>query len=100
MPSRCWPKADLPRVTVELPRLVSQLTGAPHGVGVNGADTAAVLAALVEQHPGVRAHLLDDNGAVRVNVLGALDGERTRLAPPAAVRDGSVLRFVGSVAGG
>lgn len=91
---------DPARVTVELPRLVAQLTGAPHRVEVVGDDTDAVLAALFTAHPGVRAHLLDDAGDLRVNVLAALDGERTRLSRPQPVRDGSVLTFVGSVAGG
>lgn len=92
--------ADPPRVTVELPRLVCQLTGAPHRVEVAGGDTSAVVEALLAEHPGVRPHLLDDRGALRVNVLCALDGERTRLADAEPVRDGSVLTFVGSVAGG
>ena len=92
--------AHAPRVTVELPRLVAQLTGAPHRVEVAGDDTAAVLAALFVARPGVRPHLLDDVGRLRVNVLAALDGERTRLERPEPVRDGSVLTFVGSVAGG
>lgn len=92
--------ADRPRVTVELPRLVCQLTGAPHRVEVAGRDTVEVLDALLERHPGVRSHLLDDGGALRVNVLCALDGSRTRLDAPEAVDDGSVLTFVGSVAGG
>lgn len=88
------------RVTIELPRLVCQLTGAPHRVEVAGSDTGAVVEALLAEHPGVRSHLLDDAGALRVNVLCALDGQRTRLAEPEPVRDGSTLRFVGSVAGG
>lgn len=89
-----------PRVTVELPRLVCQLTGAPHRVEVAGSDTSAVVEALLVEHPGVRSHLLDDAGDLRVNVLCALDGQRTRLTEPEPVRDGSTLRFVGSVAGG
>lgn len=89
-----------PRVTVELPRLVCQLTGAPHRVEVAGSDTRAVVDALLAEHPGVRSHLLDETGGLRVNVLCALDGQRTRLAEPEPVRDGSTLRFVGSVAGG
>lgn len=92
--------SNAPRVTVELPRLVCQLTGAPHRVEVEGSDTDAVVEALLAAHPGVRSHLLDDTGALRVNVLCALDGERTRLTEPEPVRDGSVLAFVGSVAGG
>ena len=91
---------DGPRVTVELPRLVCQLTGAPHRVRVVGDDTRAVLAALLAEHPGVRSHLLDETGALRVNVLCALDGQRTRLTEPERVHDGSVMRFIGSVAGG
>lgn len=92
--------AEPARVTVELPRLVAQLTGAPHRVEVTGDDTREVVDALFAAHPGVRAHLLDDAGGLRVNVLAALDGERTRLTTPQPVRDGSVLTFVGSVAGG
>lgn len=90
----------MPDVTVTLPRLVCQATGAPHHVEVTGDDTTAVLEALFDAHPGVRAHLLDDAGALRPNVLCALDGERTRLTTPAPVRAGSTLAFVPSVAGG
>ena len=87
-------------VTVTLPRLVCEATGAPHRVEVRGTDTDAVLAALFAAHPGVRRHLLDDAGALRPNVLCALDGERTRLLGPVPVRAGSTLTFVPSVAGG
>lgn len=92
--------AVTPRVTIELPRLVCQLTGAPHRVQVVGSDTRAALDALLEMHPGVRRHLLDDGGALRVNVLCAVDGERTRLDAPEPVTDGATMTFVGSVAGG
>ena len=92
--------AELPRVTVELPRLVCQLTGAPHRVEVRGEDTRDVLRALIAVHPGVRSHLLDDTGALRVNVLCAIDGQRTRLDAPEPVTDGTTMTFVGSVAGG
>lgn len=88
------------RVTIELPRLVCGLTGAPHRVEVEADDTRQAVAALLDAHPGVRPHLFDDRGALRVNVLCALDGERTRLDGEEPVRDGSVLRFVPSVAGG
>lgn len=87
-------------VTVVLPRLVCQLTGVPHRVEVEADDTLAACVALRAAHPGVATHLWDDAGALRVNVLCALDGERTRLEAPEPVRDGSELRFVGSVAGG
>lgn len=87
-------------VTVTLPRLVCEATGAPHHVALVGDDTQAVLAALFAAHPGVRPHLLDDAGVLRPNVLCALDGGRTRLDHPEPVRDGSTLTFVPSVAGG
>jgi molybdopterin converting factor small subunit len=90
----------MPDVTVTLPRLVCEATGAPHHVEVTGEDTYAVLDALFAAHPGVRTHLLDETGALRPNVLCALDGDRTRLEQPEAVRSGSSLTFVPSVAGG
>lgn len=92
--------ADPPRATVELPRLVCQLTGAPHRVEVRAADTHAALDELFARHPGVRSHLVDDTGALRVNVLCAVDGTRDRLREPRPLRDGSTVRFVPSVAGG
>lgn len=91
---------ESPATTVELPRLVCQLTGVPHRVEVAGTDTHEVLAALLDAHPGLRPHLLDSHGSLRTNVLCAVDGRRTRLETPQPVRPGSVLRFVGSVAGG
>ena len=91
---------DVSRVTVELPRLVSDLTGAPHRLEVDADDARGALDALVAAHPGVRGHLLDEAGALRTNVLCAVDGEPTRLTGPVPVTDGSRVRFVGSVAGG
>jgi len=91
---------DVSRVTVELPRLVSDLTGAPHRLEVEAEDARGALDVLVEAHPGVRPHLLDEAGDLRVNVLCAVDGEPTRLRVPVPVADGSRVRFVGSVAGG
>ncbi len=91
-------------VTVELPRLVAEACGVPRRVEMSvdpsRADTDGVVAALLATHPGVRHHLLDDRGALRPNVLCALDGERTRLARPVPVHEGSTLRFVPSVSGG
>lgn len=87
-------------VTVTLPRLVCDATGAPHRVELSGRDTLEVVTALFERHPGVRRHLVDDAGALRPNVLCAVDGVRTRLTTPEPVEAGSTLAFVPSVAGG
>lgn len=91
-------------VTVELPRLVADAAGVPRRVEMaldrTEADTDGVLAALFAFHPGVRTHLVDDRGALRPNVLCALDGERTRLTDPTPVEDGSTIVFAPSVAGG
>ncbi len=91
---------EVPVVTVTLPRLVCQATGVPHHVEVAGGTTLEVLDALLERHPGVRPHLLDDAGGLRPNVLCAVDGRRTRLAEAAPVRPGGTMAFVPSVAGG
>jgi hypothetical protein len=91
-------------VAVELPRLVADACDAPRraelALDPSEADTDGVLAALFATYPGVRAHLVDDRGELRSNVLCALDGERTRLDRSMPVDHGSTLRFVPSVAGG
>ena len=91
-------------VYVQLPRLVADACGIPRRVEMSldprDAHTDGVLEALFATHPGVRPHLVDERGALRPNVLCALNGERTRLDHRLPVTANSTLSFVPSVAGG
>ena len=43
---------------------------------------ATVLQGLFDKEPGVRNHLIDDDGKIRTHVLVFVDGERAELSTP------------------
>lgn len=90
----------MPKVTVQLPRLLSETLGVPHRFEVEAEDSHEAVEAMQRQHPALRGHLVDGPDGLRPNVLCALDGAATRLREPEPVRDGSTLVFTRSVAGG
>ena len=92
----------MPTATVELPGLLARVTGDKH-VAVDAETVGGAIDRLLDRHPGLRQHLLDDRGDLRPNVLCAVDGEPTRLGDEdrsAVLRDGATIVFVPSVAGG
>lgn len=88
--------------TVELPSLLARVAGERH-VTVEATTVGGAVDALLERHPGLRQHLLDDRGDLRPNVLCAVDGDPTRLTRDersVALADDATIVFVPSVAGG
>lgn len=89
-------------VTVQLPRVLGELTGCHRTLEVSGATVAEVIAELVRRHPALALHLFDDSGTLRRHVLCfrndiAIHARATLDEPLVA---GDRLALVSSVAGG
>ena len=89
-------------VTVQLPRVLAELTACERRVVVAGGTVAEVLQDLVRRHPALGLHLFDDSGALRRHVLCFRNEvavqSRAELAQPLSA--GDRLTLVNSVAGG
>ena len=89
-------------VSVRIPTILRTYTGGESEVSASGADLAAVLDDLEANHPGIRARVLDDQGAIRrfVNVYVGNDDVRflDNLATPTP--DGTQISVIPAVAGG
>jgi molybdopterin converting factor small subunit len=89
------------RVTVDLPSMLTRATDGAKHVEVEASDVRGAIETLLVAHPRLRPHLFDEAGALRSNVLCAVDEEPTHLTGDLpAIRDGSHIVFVPSVAGG
>jgi molybdopterin converting factor small subunit len=87
--------------TVRIPTILRTYTGGVGEVSADGSTLAEVLNSLEGSHPGIRARILDDAGALRrfVNVyvgddvrfIGGLD---------AKVSEGTKISIIPAVAGG
>jgi molybdopterin synthase sulfur carrier subunit len=89
-------------VSVRIPTILRTYTGGESEVPATGATLAEVLDDLESRHPGIRARILDDNGALRrfVNVYVGNDDVRflDDLATPTP--DGVQVSVIPAVAGG
>jgi molybdopterin converting factor small subunit len=89
-------------VSVRIPTILRPYTGGAAEVSAEGDTLAAVLDALEAVHPGLRARVLDDGGALRrfVNVYVNDDDIRymEQLDTPVGERD--VVSILPAVAGG
>ncbi|MHC4378200.1 MAG: ubiquitin-like small modifier protein 1 [Planctomycetota bacterium] len=91
-----------PTAVVRLPTPLRRLVGGADQLEVSARTVGELLDGLVEQHPELRAHLLDDAGELRrfVNVyvgrddIRSLDGKATELGV------GAEVAIVPAVAGG
>ena len=65
-------------VSVRIPTILRTYTGGESEVPASGATLVEVLDDLESRHPGIRARILDDNGALRrfVNVYVGNDDVR------------------------
>ena len=90
------------QVTVELPTLLTQVTGVPARVPVEAASRGEAMRVLVERHPALGVHLFDESGGFRQHVLCFHNGANTRwdAAGDEAVSDGDVLTIIQAVSGG
>lgn len=90
------------RVTVRLPRVLSELTSCERRVDVAGETLGEALGDLVRKQPALAHHLFDDTGAVRRHVLCFCNEvaapSRAELDHP--LEPGDTITIVSSVAGG
>ncbi|MEX1124029.1 MAG: MoaD/ThiS family protein [Acidimicrobiia bacterium] len=85
-------------VKVRLPRILTQTVRAGLRHEVTGGDVGQVLNRLFETEPGLRNHLIDEDGQIRTHVLVFVDGERADLTTP--VPDGGEVQVLQAVSGG
>lgn len=89
-------------VLVRIPTQLRSLTDGSGEVSADGGTVADVIDQLETRHPGMRARLLDDSGALRRFVNVYLEDEDVRFLDGigTAVPDGAKLSIIPAVAGG
>ena len=89
-------------VSVRIPTILRTDTGGESEVPASGATLAEVLDDLESRHPGIRARILDDNGALRrfVNVYVGNDDVRFLDDLSTPTPDGVQVSVIPAVAGG
>ena len=88
--------------TVRIPTILRTYTGGASEVPADGGTLAEVLDSLETTHPGIRARVLDDDGAIRrfVNVYVNDDDVRFADGLGTATPDGASVSIIPAVAGG
>jgi len=88
--------------TVRIPTQLRPLSGGAAEVAVDGTTVGEVLASLEVSHPGFRARLFDDEGALRrfVNVFVADEDVRFSEGLGTKVDPGQTVSIIPAVAGG
>jgi len=85
-------------VKVRLPRILTQAVRDGLRHELTGGDVGQVLDRLFEAEPGLRNHLIDEDGQIRTHVLVFVDGERADLQTP--VPEGGEVQVLQAVSGG
>jgi molybdopterin synthase sulfur carrier subunit len=88
--------------SVRIPTILRTYTGGVSEVTADGATLAEVLTSLETNHPGIKARVLDDTGALRrfVNVYVGDEDVRFSGGLDAEVTDGAKISIIPAVAGG
>ena len=89
-------------VSVRIPTILRPYTGGAPEVTTEGSSLTEVIDALEAAHPGLRARVLDDDGAIRrfVNVYVNDDDVRFAEGLATATPDGTSISIIPAVAGG
>ncbi|MGZ4488710.1 MAG: MoaD/ThiS family protein [Nocardioides sp.] len=89
-------------VSVRIPTILRTYTGGESEVSAAGATLAEVLDDLDSSYPGIKARILDEQGAIRrfVNVYVGNDDVRFLEALDTATADGAQVSVIPAVAGG
>ena len=89
-------------VSVRVPTILRTYTGGDSEVSAEGATLAEVLDDLEVNHPGIKARILDDQGAIRrfVNVYVGNDDVRFLDNLQTPTPDGTQISVIPAVAGG
>lgn len=88
--------------SVRIPTILRTYTGGEKEVTADGSTIAELLDSLEHNHPGLKARVLDDTGALRrfVNVYVGDDDVRFIGGLDAEVADGAQVSIIPAVAGG
>ena len=89
-------------VTIQLPRVLAQVTGGARQFRVRGRTLRQALDALIEQQPGLGYHLFDEAGQMRRHILCFCNDEyrRGRDGLEVPVAAGDTITILNSVSGG
>ena len=89
-------------VSVRIPTILRTYTGGESEVSAKGGTLAEVLEDLDASYPGIKARILDEQGAIRrfVNVYVGNDDVRFLDSLDTATADGSQVSVIPAVAGG
>jgi len=89
-------------VSVRIPTILRTYTGGESEVSADGGTLAEVLDSLDGSYPGIKARILDDQGAIRrfVNVYVGNDDVRFLDALDTPTPDGAQVSVIPAVAGG
>ena len=89
-------------VSVRIPTILRTYTNGESEVSADGGTLSEVLDSLETSYPGIRARILDDQGAIRrfVNVYVGNDDVRFLDALDTSTPDGAQVSVIPAVAGG
>jgi sulfur-carrier protein len=89
-------------VSVRIPTILRTYTGGESEVSADGTTLGEVLADLDGSYPGIKARILDEQGAIRrfVNVYVGNDDVRFLEALETATPEGVQISVIPAVAGG
>lgn len=89
-------------VRVQLPPALRMVMGGERWLNAEGFTLAAVASDLARRHPQLGLHLLDEQGAIRRNIVFLHDGEmiRARQAAERCVSGGDEVVITNALAGG
>lgn len=88
--------------TLRIPSPLRRFTNGESSIDVNGSNVKDILEELFQIHPSIKNHLVDEDGSLRNFVNIFIEGEdiRQKGGMEAAVKEGSDLRIIPSIAGG
>ena len=89
-------------VSVRIPTILRNYTGGEKEVTADGATLTELIDNLEATHPGIKARVLDDSGALRrfVNIYIGDDDVRFIGGLDAKIDDGAQVSIIPAVAGG
>jgi molybdopterin converting factor small subunit len=89
-------------VSVRIPTILRTYTGGESEVSADGGKLSEVLDSLDGSYPGIKARILDDQGAIRrfVNVYVGNDDVRFLQALETSTPEGTQISVIPAVAGG
>lgn len=89
-------------VSVRIPTILRTYTNGDSEVSADGETLAAVLDSLEQSYPGIKARIVDEQGAIRrfVNVYVGNDDVRFLEALETSTPEGAQISVIPAVAGG